>query len=222
MNNRITWLVVILSALTIGFSSCAKDTEVVDPYANWKERNEQFMDSIADVVANPPAGEIWEKYPNYKIDFDDPINSSMSPYQYKVYDYIYVKYASEDDVLELEVGQEPLINFGDTVSLAYQGFIINGTRFDGNYYGTFDKEVTDNFTKFGVAENNEISYVVGWTTALMHMKPDMSDKAIVYIPYQMGYGDENRSDVIRAYSTLIFEMYIDEVIHPYEVSNSDN
>ena len=46
MNNRIFWLVIILSVLTIGFSSCAKDTEVADPYANWKERNEHFIDSI--------------------------------------------------------------------------------------------------------------------------------------------------------------------------------
>ena len=209
MNNRITWLVVILSALTIGFSSCAKDTEVVDPYANWKERNEQFLDSIADVEANPPAGEIWRKYANYKIDFDDPINSSMSPYQYKVYDYVYVKYASESDILDLEQGQEPLINYSDTVSVAYQGFLINDVRFDGNYYGTFDKEVNDNFTKFGVSE-----VVVGWTTALMNMKPGMSDAATVYIPYQMGYKEAGSGSTIKGYSTLIFKLYIDEVIHP--------
>ena len=211
MNNRIFWLVIILSAFTIGFSSCAKDTEVVDPYANWKERNEHFIDSIADVADNPPSGEIWRKYENYKIKFDD-INNS---YRYQNYDYVYVKYAKEEDIF---TGKEPLINFTDTVSLAFQGFIMDGTRFDGNYYGTFDKEVNDNFTKYDISKN----YVVGWTTALMHMKPDMSDKATVYVPYQMGYKDENRSDVIRPYSTLIFEMYIDEVIHPYETSNSDN
>lgn len=219
MNNRIFWLVIILSVLTIGFSSCAKDTEVADPYANWKERNEHFIDSIADVADNPPSGEIWRKYENYKIKFQNEINNPMKPYDYQVHDYVYVKYAKEEDIFD---GSEPLINFGDTVSMAYQGFIINGTRFDGNYYGTFDKEVTDNFTNFGIAENNDIGYVVGRTTALMHMKPDMSDKATVYIPYQMGYGEQNRSDVIRPYSTLIFEMYIDEVIHPYETSNSDN
>lgn len=209
MNNRIFWLVIILSVLTIGFSSCAKDTEVADPYANWKERNEHFIDSIADVADNPPSGEIWKKYANYKIKFDE-IN-----YKYEVHDYVYVKYAKKEDIFD---GSEPLINFGDTVSMAYQGFIINGTRFDGNYYGTFDKEVTDNFTKFDISKN----YVVGWTTALMHMKPDMSDKATVYVPYQMGYKDENRSEVLKAYSTLIFEMYIDEIIHPYDTSNSDN
>ena len=211
MNNRIFWLVIILSAFTIGFSSCAKDTEVVDPYANWKERNEHFIDSIADVADNPPSGEIWRKYENYKIKFDD-INNS---YRYQNYDYVYVKYAKEEDIF---TGKEPLINFTDTVSLAFQGFIMDGTRFDGNYYGTFDKEVNDNFTKYDISKN----YVVGWTTALMHMKPDMSDKATVYVPYQMGYEDENRSEVLKAYSTLIFEMYIDEVIHPYETSNSDN
>lgn len=211
MNNRIFWLVIILSAFTIGFSSCAKDTEVVDPYANWKERNEHFIDSIADVADNPPSGEIWRKYENYKIKFDD-INNS---YRYQNYDYVYVKYAKEEDIF---TGKEPLINFTDTVSLAFQGFIMDGTRFDGNYYGTFDKEVNDNFTKYDISKN----YVVGWTTALMHMKPDMSDKATVYVPYQMGYDDENRSEVLRAYSALIFEMYIDEVIHPYSTNNSDN
>lgn len=209
MNNRITWLVVILSALTIGFSSCAKDTEVVDPYANWKEKNEQFLDSIAEVAANPPSDEIWRKYANYKIDFGTSNNPSMSPYQYKVYDYVYVKYASEDDILNLENGQEPLINYSDTVSVAYQGFLINDVRFDGNYYGTFDKEVNDNFTKFGVSEG-----IVGWTTALMNMKPDMNDVATLYIPYQMGYKETGSGSTIKGYSTLIFKLYIDEVIHP--------
>lgn len=209
MNNRITWLVVILSALTIGFSSCAKDTEVVDPYANWKEKNEQFLDSIAEVAANPPSDEIWRKYANYKIDFGTSNNPSMLPYQYKVYDYVYVKYASEDDILNLENGQEPLINYSDTVSVAYQGFLINDVRFDGNYYGTFDKEVNDNFTTFGVSE-----VVVGWTTALMNMKPDMNDVATLYIPYQMGYGENGSGSTIKGYSTLILKLYIDEVIHP--------
>lgn len=209
MNNRITWLVVILSALTIGFSSCAKDTEVVDPYANWKEKNEQFLDSIAEVAANSPSDEIWRKYANYKIDFGTSNNPSMSPYQYKVYDYVYVKYASEDDILNLENGQEPLINYSDTVSVAYQGFLINDVRFDGNYYGTFDKKVNDNFTKFGVSEG-----IVGWTTALMNMKPDMNDVATLYIPYQMGYKETGSGSTIKGYSTLIYKLYIDEVIHP--------
>ncbi|MCF2593634.1 FKBP-type peptidyl-prolyl cis-trans isomerase [Bacteroides caecigallinarum] len=209
MNNRIIWLVIILSAFTIGFSSCAKDTEVVDPYANWKEKNEQFLDSIADVASNPPSGEIWRKYANYKIKFDDQINNTIKPYEYKVYDYVYVKYASEDDIVDLSAGAEPLINYSDTVSVAYQGFLINGTRFDGNYYGTFDKDVNDNFTSFGVSQ-----VVVGWTTALMNMKPEMNDIATLYIPYQMGYGETGSGSTIKGYSTLIFELYIDKVIHP--------
>ena len=212
-NNRIFWLVTILSVLVIGFSSCAKDTEVVDPYANWKERNEHFIDSIADVVNDPPSGEIWRKYENYKIKFQNEINNSMKPYEYQVYDYVYVKYANEGDVYTEADNDvyEPLINNSDTVSVAYQGFLINGTRFDGNYYGTFDKKVNDNFTSFGVSE-----VVVGWTTALIHMKTDMSDKATVYIPYQMGYKENSKGDIIKGYSTLIFEMYIDKIIHPNE------
>lgn len=210
MNNRILGLFAFLFVLTLGFVSCAKDTDVADPYANWKERNEQFLDSIADVANNPPSGEIWRKFENYKIKFQEQINNPISPYEYQTYDYVYVKYDSEADIFD---GSEPLINFTDTVSLAYQGFLINDTRFDGDYYGTFDKEVNDNYTKFDVSDNG---YIVGWTTAMIHMKPDMSDKATVYIPYQMGYKEEGSGSTIKGYSTLIFEIYIDEVIHPYK------
>ncbi len=216
MNNRIFWLVAILSAMTIGFSSCAKDTEVEDPYANWKERNEYFIDSIADVADNPPSGEIWRKYENYKIKFENEINNPIPSYQYKVSDYVYVKYANAEDVYE---GTEPLINFTDTVSVAFQGFLINDTRFDGNYYGTFNKEVNDNFTEFDVSDNG---YIVGWTTAMIHLKTETSDKVTVYIPYQMGYGESGSGSTIKGYSTLIYELYIDEVIHPYNTNNSDN
>lgn len=210
MNNRILGLFAVLFVVIFGLASCAKDTEVADPYANWRERNEQFLDSIADVANNPPSDEIWRKYENYKIKFQEQINNPVSPYEYTTSDYVYVKYASKDDVFE---GTEPVINFSDTVSVAYQGFLINDTRFDGNYYGTFDKEVNDNFTKFDVSDNG---YIVGWTTAMMHMKPNTSDKATVYIPYQMGYGESGSGNTIRGYSTLIFEIYIDEVIHPYK------
>ena len=209
MNNRITWLVVILSALTIGFSSCAKDTEVVDPYANWKERNEDFIKSLAeDSLNNPESDGVWRKYPNYKIKFDEQINNPIQTYEYKDYDYVYVKYASEADILNPAI-EEDRIYYSDTVSVAYQGFLINDVRFDGNYYGTFDKEVNDNFTKFGVSK-----VVVGWTTALMNMKPDMNDVATVYIPYRMGYGESGSGSTIKGYSTLIFKLYIDKVIHP--------
>ena len=209
MYNGIFRFAVILSAFALVLSSCAKDTEVSDPYANWRERNVHFIDSIADVADNPPSGEIWRKYENYKIKFPNDINNPVGSYQYQVSDYVYVKYAEEEDIYE---GTEPLINFTDTVSMAYQGFLINGVRFDGNYSGTFNKEVNDNFTKFDVGS----SYVVGWTTALMHMKAGMSDKVTVYIPYQMGYGSSSRSDVIKGYSALIFEMYIDKIIHPHK------
>lgn len=209
MNNRITWLVVILSALTVGFSSCAKDTEVADPYANWKERNEDFIKSLAeDSLNNPESDGVWRKYPNYKIKFDEQINNPIQTYEYKDYDYVYVKYASEADILDPAI-EENRIYYSDTVSVAYQGFLINDVRFDGNYYGTFDKEVNDNFTKFGVSK-----VVVGWTTALMNMKPDMNDVATVYIPYRMGYGESGSGSTIKGYSTLIFKLYIDKVIHP--------
>lgn len=194
-------------ALVAGMVSCAKDTEVVDPYANWEGKNKAFIDSIADVANNPESGEIWRKYLDYRIEFDGGLNNSQNPYIPKVEDYVYVKYKSQEDVYE-DYKENPLIMFCDTVNAAYQGFLINGTRFDGNYYGTFDKNVNDNFTKFGV---NEV--ITGWTTALLYMKPKNSNIVEVFIPSELGEGIQGTSS-IPTKSAFRFEIYVDEVIKP--------
>lgn len=46
--------------------SCAEDTAVEDPYANWQVRNEHYIDSIADVARANVEGN-WEIYRNYKV-----------------------------------------------------------------------------------------------------------------------------------------------------------
>lgn len=194
--------------LVAGMVSCAKDTEVADPYANWEERNIEFIDSIAKVAANPPEGEIWERYLDYRISVDKEPGDLMEPYTPKVEDYVYVKFKSQADVYR-DFENNPLIMACDTVNSAYQGFLINGTRFDGNYYGTFDKEVNDNFTKFGVDQ-----VIKGWTTALLHMKPETDDIVEVYIPSGLGYGTGGSGSSIPGNSALKFEMYIDKVIKP--------
>ena len=50
MNKNILWLIVVLVSLSFGFASCAEDTQVEDPYANWQARNEHYLDSIVDVA----------------------------------------------------------------------------------------------------------------------------------------------------------------------------
>ena len=50
MNKNLFWLIALLFPLSFGFVSCAEDTAVEDPYANWQVRNEHYIDSIADVA----------------------------------------------------------------------------------------------------------------------------------------------------------------------------
>ena len=91
MNKNTFWFISLLFALTFGFASCAEDTEVEDPFANWKERNEQYLDSIVRVARNHPAGENWEIYKNYKIDSNVPGGGLLSPDRLYEYDSVYVK-----------------------------------------------------------------------------------------------------------------------------------
>ena len=50
MNKNLFWLIALLFTLSFGFMSCAEDTTVEDPYANWGDRNVRYLDSIADVA----------------------------------------------------------------------------------------------------------------------------------------------------------------------------
>ena len=49
MNKSILWLIALVVSLSFGFASCAEDTEVEDPYADWQGRYDHYLDSIADV-----------------------------------------------------------------------------------------------------------------------------------------------------------------------------
>ena len=61
------------------------------------------------------------------------------------------------------------------------------------------------------AEGKPTSLVDGFTTALMSMH--RGDHWTVYIPYQLGYGEKS-SGVVPAYSTLIFDLRLNDFSHP--------
>ena len=90
MNKFVTWLNALLLFFSLGFVSCAKDTVVADPYADWQVRNEHYIDSIADVAHANVTGD-WEIYKNYKLDFVEPGVGIVSP-ELGVADYVYVQY----------------------------------------------------------------------------------------------------------------------------------
>lgn len=189
------WSMLVLMC---GLASCSEDTPVADPYANWEARNAAYIDSVANVAANPPAGETWHRYVNYKI----PNDGMGTDLTLTNSDYVYVKDLTESDV---ELGKTPFAT--DTVNVHYRGWFINGEVFDQSYSGDWNVMVHEP-RQFVVGEQG---IRTGWTTALLHMQE--GEHWEVYIPYTMGYGTSDYGD-IPAYSTLVFDIRLEKVIHP--------
>lgn len=211
MNKNLFWLIALSFALSFGFTSCAEDTTVEDPYANWEVRNDRYLDSIADVARTHP-GE-WEIYRNYKIANGSTTpglgGSSVSTNPYEtpanVNDSVYMK------ILEPGTGITPL--FTDSVSVYYRGKLINGTVFDQNYMGDLNPEVhvPTHFAMQASQTSGGDGLIVGWITALQHMKE--GQRVELYIPADLAYGSTDRSS-IPANSMLIFDLKLEKVIHP--------
>ena len=192
MKKSIFWVLGLLFSVSFAVSSCEETEGVVDPYFNWEERNQLYIDSIARVAqANPDQ---WKIIHTYK--FNPPVND-LNP---DVTDYVYCK------VLENGTGtMKPL--FTDSVTANYRGKLIplyDGTEviFDQSYQGALNKDVAIS-VGFGVN-----AVIEGWTTALQQMVE--GDRWEMYIPYNLAYGQFGQSD-IPGYSTLIFDVHLEKI-----------
>ena len=192
MKKNILWVIGLLFAVSFSIASCDETDGAVDPYFNWEERNQLYIDSIAQVAkANPDK---WKVIHTYK--FVPPLND-LHP---DVNDYIYCR------VIENGIGtMKPL--FTDSVATHYRGQLIplyDGQKvvFDQSFQGELNQEVAVpvTFSVSGVVE--------GWQTALQEMVE--GDRWEVHIPYQMGYGIYGSSS-IPGYSALVFDMTLVKV-----------
>ena len=187
---QLTTLIYILLPLAGGGwvgVSCSESTSDDDEYANWQQRNEQFLAAVAsDSLAKPG----WQRIKNYSLNPDT---------EGTVSDYVYVKVIEVGDASECPA-------FTDSVRVAYQGRLIpsasypEGKVFDGTVFGTYSNKTNAN-TKFLLSSSSMIS---GFSTALQHMH--RGDHWRVYIPTELAYGETGSGTTIPAYSLLIFEM----------------
>lgn len=178
---------ILLSALLLllAFSSCDEKEEVGE-FDNWKERNQLFVDSIANVARNSTDGS-WRVFVVEGLD-----SSKVWPNEY----YVYCNVLSQGSGTVHPA-------FTDTAVINYEGRLMptakfpEGDIFDGSYSGEFDPQ-------FDVPVSLPINGTVpGFYTALQQMVA--GDTWRVYIPYELGYGTSSTSK-IPAYSTLIFEL----------------
>ena len=190
---NILWILGLLFSVSLAVTSCEETEGVVDPYYKWQERNERYIDSIAQVAkANPDK---WRVILSYKITPD------LNNLQQKTSDYIYCR------MLEKGEGTMKPI-YTDSVMMHYRGKLIplyDGSEvvFDQSFKGELNTE-TAVPVSFGVWDGVG-GVIVGWTTALQQMVE--GDRWEVYIPYNLAYGAYGQSS-IPGYSTLIFDMQL--------------
>ena len=99
------------------------------------------------------------------------------------------------EIMEEGTGVMPLDT--DTVEVHYHGTLIDGTVFDSSV----ESGEPATFAVTGV--------IAGWTEALQLMKEGSKWK--LFIPSELAYGPRQRSEEIKANSTLIFEVELIDV-----------
>jgi FKBP-type peptidyl-prolyl cis-trans isomerase len=85
----------------------------------------------------------------------------------------------------------------DKVTVHYTGKLVDGSVFDSSVQ-------RGQPATFGLTQ-----VIAGWTEGLQLLKE--GGKAILYIPYNLGYGEQGREGSIPPYSTLIFEVELIKV-----------
>lgn len=88
------------------------------------------------------------------------------------------------------------VKAGDTASIYYAGYLVNGNKFDGNFEGCSPL----------VMPVSEARIIEGWKQMLPLMNRGM--KVRVIIPAYLGYGQKGYPGVIPPNATLIFDMYL--------------
>lgn len=101
-------------------------------------------------------------------------------------------------ILKAGTGAKPKLN--DKVRVHYAGTLIDGTEFD-------------NSLKRGQPLDIEVSGVIkGWTEALQLMP--VGSKWRLFIPSSLAYGNRPAGQVIKAGSTLIFDVELLDIVKP--------
>ena len=195
---KIFWIFAVLFGSA--FAACSEETEVGEFENNWRERNVNYLDSIATIARTNQGSAVnqWKVIQSYHL------SSGYVSTDNQDYVFAQIKEVGTGDVSPL---------YTDSVRVNYRGQLIptasypGGRVFDQNYYGELiDEEnkkvmVPSTFSLGGVVD--------GWTTALQQMH--VGDIWRIYIPQSLGYGSSTSNSNIPAYSTLVFDVYLREI-----------
>ncbi len=175
------WLLWAALTTSCLFSACDETSEV-NEYADWRNRNQRFIDSIA-AVAEENADGNWRIYKSYTLPPDNPNDLTMAK---DVNNYVYCH------IEENGTGTTSPI-YTDSIRASYRVWLINDVLIDQSFRGEFNSAISVP-SKFSMS-----STIIGWTTALQQMRT--GDSWTIYIPYELGYGKHGSGDV-PGYSAL--------------------
>ena len=197
------------------FTSCTENDDTVEEYANWQSKNETYWDNLYTTTQQKIKGgdTSWKIILNYTFQNQKQTTGSALTYRPENCIIAHVEQAGTGTTSPL---------YSDSVSMHYMGRLIPSTTYTSGLI--FDKSWSSNqfnaatsrpvHSYIGLtydAEGKPTSLVDGFTTALMSMH--RGEHWTVYIPYQLGYGEKN-SGVVPAYSTLIFDLRLNDFSHP--------
>lgn len=197
------------------FTSCTENDDTVEEYATWQSKNETYWDNLYTTTQQKIKGgdTSWKIILNYTFQNQKQTTGSALTYRPENYIIAHVEQAGTGTTSPL---------YSDSVSMHYMGRLIPSTTYTSGLI--FDKSWSSNqfnaatsrpvHSYIGLtydAEGKPTSLVDGFTTALMSMH--RGDHWTVYIPYQLGYGEKS-SGVVPAYSTLIFDLRLNDFSHP--------
>jgi len=94
----------------------------------------------------------------------------------------------------IEQGDGPQPQPGDVVSVHYTGTLTDGTKFDSSY----DRDDPYEFTL------GQGAVIKGWDEGIALLNE--GGRAVLFIPPDLGYGDQGAGDVIPPGATLVFEV----------------
>ena len=117
-----------------------------------------------------------------------------------------------------EKGEGAKPNEGDKILMNYAGFLEDGHLFDSNILSNAEKfEIVDDMRKAAgqyvpvpTDYSKDAQLIPGFREGLLNMK--VGDKATIFIPSHLAYGERGIPGVIPANSELIFQLEIVDVV----------
>lgn len=188
-------LLLLLTFVIFGLVSCSENDDTVEEFPDWANVNDIYFnrlsDSVANIIAQNPSQAEWKRIKCW---------SKSDTVVGKNTDYIVVKVIESAPSTETA---SPL--YTDTVSIHYAGKYLPSTSyptgyvFDRTFSEPFDADISVPYKSSPVS-----AYTDGFATALQYMR--RGDHWLVYIPYQLGYGNPSSRSSIEDGSTLIFDL----------------